>query len=445
MSYTPESAQYAAILDRVAPAVKYTPPESAEQVEDAESHPLARIIEPGARVEPPHWLLPGFMAEGLTLIAGQHGVGKTTALLPLAAGVAGVHETGWPLAPKHWRHVVYVTEDASQALRILHGLAGHLGMTVEAISERLHLVEACRLPAGDLVQVGATYVKRYGRTAQGVELLPLVVLDTQAATIELESENDNSEASGATAALKQRFEGLPVWLVSHIAKANLNRSDVQNLSARGASAWEADANATAFLVKEGDGPLATRWLVLGKRRFEPRWPELLLAGHWCDVEALDVWGEPERVTLRWAVAEPSEGTRVEIADKARQDQQREADGQLRDEVRAAVRVAHQQGNPLNRAGVKAQIRRKASDVVACIERLIHEGWLIEVHVPRNVRAHPSRADFLVDITTAEREAMQRGEPLAPEKQAVPDAWRRPNPPAPDLEAGAMKNATDLTP
>lgn len=406
----------------------------AEEVE----HPLSCIVQPCTALQAPQWLLPGFLAAGLTLIAGGHGVGKTTALLPLAAGVAGFYEHGWQLAPKHWRAVVYVTEDIPQAQRILHGLAGHLATTTAAIAERLHLVDARRLPAAVLVQVGNTYRERYSRTVQGVELPPLVVLDTQAATIALESENDNSEASAAVAMLKQHFAGLPVWLVAHLAKQNLNRSDVQHLTSRGASAWEADANATAFLVKEGEGANATRWLTLGKRRFEPRWPELLLHSHCTETTGYDAWGDPEPLALRWAIAQPQEGCRQERMEQVRQEQQRDDEAALRQEIRDAVQIAWQEGHPLNRAGVKAKVRRKAADVVACIERLLAESWLQEIHVPRSERKHPSRADFLVNLDTPEREAARRGEPLPLAKSAIPESWKKANPPVPEKIEGATE-------
>ena len=400
--------------------------------ESPKLHPLARILDPCERLQAPRWLLPGFIAEGVTLIAGGHGVGKTTALLPLACGVAGIHEHGWPLAPKHWRQVIYITEDVPQAQRILAGLAWHLRTTTAAIAERVHLVEARRLDPAYLVQVGETYSERYSRSVAGVQLLPLVVLDTQAATIHLESENDNSEASAAIAQLKQHFAGLPVWLVAHLAKTNLNRQDAQNLSARGAGAWEADTNGTAFLVKEGEG--ATRWLVLGKKRFEPRWPDMQLESHCQETMGYDAWGDPEPLTLRWAIAQPSEGTRQESAAKAKESQALEAEAQLRQEIRDAVQIAWQEGHPLNREGVKGKIQRKEAATAACINRLLAEGWLVEVHVPSKLRTHPKRADFLVNLDTPEREAMRRGEPLPQAKAEIPASWKKPVSSMPDAQA-----------
>lgn len=391
-------------------------------------HPLALIVAPCEQLQAPRWLLPGFMAEGLTLIAGGHGAGKTTALLPLACGVAGIHEPGWPLAPKHWREVVYIIEDIDQAQRVLHGLACHLGTTAQAIAERVHLVDARRLPADYLVKVGATYRERYTRTVEGVELLPLVLLDTQAATIALENENDNSEASAAVAMLKQHFEGLPVWLVAHVAKANINRTEA--MAARGASAWEADANATAFLIKEGE----ERWLMLGKRRFEPRWPEMQLQSYFKEEVGYDAWGEFETVPLRWAIARPAEGTRAAQQAEAKAAQAAGEEAALRQEIRDTVQSAWQEGNPLNRAGVKGKIRRKTAEVVACIECLLSEGWLLEIHVPREQRTHPRRSDFLINLTSAEREDIRAGLPAPERKTTIPESWKKPFSSVPDTEA-----------
>lgn len=388
------------------------------------AHPLSRVVQPSSQPAPPAWLLPGFMAVGLTVIAGQQGIGKTTTLLPLAAGVAGIHEAGWPLAWKHWRHVVYITEDVLQAQRILCGLAGHLGTTPEEIGERVHLVEAQRMSATHIVAVAGDYMERFVRDDAGVRLPPLVVLDTQAATIALESENDNAEASRAVAALKQQFGGMPVWVVAHVARANMNRSDVQALGARGASAWEADANATAFLVKDGLEETAARWLALGKCRFEPRWRELRLESHSRSVEAVDAWGERETVLLRWAIARPEPDGRQQVRAAAAEAERKRADGDLQEAVLVAVEQAWRDGNPLNRTGVRAQVRRKASEVVTCIELLLHEQWLLEVPVPREQRTHPRRTEFLVALTPAEHDDVRMGAAVPAEKLAIPASWRR---------------------
>jgi len=348
-------------------------------------------------------------------------VGKTTALLPLALTAAGLH--GDDLMPHQWRHVVYITEDIEQARRILSGVVGHsnLGIRLEDVRERLHLVEAVRLDPAFVAQVGTTYREQFTRTVDGVDVLPLVVLDTKSAVLALENENDNSEASAMMAALKQGFAGLPVWLIGHVAKANLSRSDVAGLTSRGASAIEGDANQTLFLVREGDA----RYLVLGKTRFEPRWPELEITSHTATAPATDEFGNVEIVVMRWGIAAPAEMSRKEAAEQAAEQQRKEDEATLRQDIRDAVELAWQAGNPLNREGIKAKSKRKHSEAIACLECLLAERWLHEVFVPAKERLHPRKTAFFVSLSTEEHEAALSGAGLPAAKLVIPESWRKP--------------------
>ncbi len=311
-------------------------------------HPLARFVDVGGTPTPPRWVLPGFIGHGVVVVSGAHGVGKTTALLPLAMTAAGLH--GDDLLPRQWRHVVYVTEDTEQARRIVSGIVGHsnLSISIDLVRERLHIVEAVRLDPAFVASVGTTYREQFTRTVEGVEVLPLVVLDTKSAVLAIESENDNSEASRMMAALKQGFDGLPVWLIGHVAKASMTRNDA--LTSRGASAIEADANQTMFLIREGDN----RYLVQGKTRFEPRWPELEIVSNTAQVQAMDEFGNVESVVMRWGIAAPAQTSRREASEQAAEQQRREDEATLRQDIRDAVSVAWGAGNPLSREGVKAK-------------------------------------------------------------------------------------------
>ncbi|ACB34454.1 hypothetical protein Lcho_2188 [Leptothrix cholodnii SP-6] len=393
-------------------------------------HPLARFIDLDAEPAAPRWVIPGFIGHGLVIIAGAHGAGKTTALLPLALVAAGLHPPGDPLAPLHWRRVVYVTEDVEQARRILAGVLSHAQYrpALDLVRDRLRVVEARRLPPAEVVEVAGDYA-HLRRDVDGVELLPLVVFDTKSAVLELEEENSNSEASAAVAMLKQRFAGLPVWLVGHVAKASMSRSDVANLSARGASAWEADANQVLYLATDGE----VRYLMRGKTRFEARWTELEIKTFTAMTTARNEFGGTEHVVLRWTHPAPPEVPRIEARAEAQEQARKDADAELRVEIMDAVQAAWQTGNPLNRAGVKAKIRRRASEVTDAIENLLSEMWLWEVGVPAKERAHSSRAAFLVKLTTEQHDAVRAGEPLPPELLVIPATWKKQAaPPVPEL-------------
>ena len=415
----PEGVDISALLHNLS---DIDPAQSEAEPAAKAVHPLGVFVDLSEEPQAPRWVLPGFIGHGVTVIAGAHGVGKTTTLIPLAMAVAGLPTTPAELAPMHWRHVVYIVEEREQAERIIAGLVRYGGLALDwgTVRERLHIVEARRLPPDYVAQVGRLYRAQFTRDVEGVAVLPLVAVDTMAATLELESENDNSEASRAMAALKQGFEGLPVWLVGHLAKTNLSRSDAQGMTLRGASAFEGDANQVLYLVKEGDA----RFLVRGKTRFEGRWPELEVTSHCTDVMAKNEYGAMEPVTLRWATLAPPEQSRKEAAADAQEQARKEAAAELRQGVRDAVQIAWQTGNPLNREGVKAKLARKRNDVTDCIENLLSERWLIEVSIPAKERTNSRKSAFLVNLSTEEHEALLRGEPVPSDKLAIPAAWRK---------------------
>jgi len=312
-----------------------------------------------------------------------------------------------------------------------------LEISLDQVRDRLHIVEAVRLAPAFVASVGATYREQFTRTVEGVEVLPLVVLDTKSAVLAIENENDNSEASSMMSALKQGFDRLPVWLIGHVAKTNLSRNDA--LTSRGASAIEGDANQTMFLIREGE----SRYLVQGKTRFEARWPELEIKSYTAQTTEPDEFGNLEPVLLRWGIAAPANQSRKEAAGQAAEQQRKNDEASLRQDVRDAVQVAWLTGNPLNRAGVKAKVRRKAADVVAMLENLLNERWLFEVTVPAKVRIVNSKGAFLVSLTTDEHDAVLSDGALPANKLEIPASWQKqaiPLVPAPDSDVGEVDHA-----
>ena len=385
---------------------------------ETKSHPLAVFVDCEGNAKPPKWTVPGFIGHGVTVISGAQGVGKTTALLPLAMTAAGLH--GDELKPVHWRHVIYVTEDIEQVKRILAGmrLDGKLGIDQEAVKERLHMVEAVRLDPAFVASVGTTYREKFTRTVNGVEILPLVVLDTKSAVLAIDNENDNSEASSMMAALKQGFDRLPVWLIGHLAKAILNNTD--GLTSRGAGAIEGDANQTLFLIKDGE----KRFLKQGKTRFEPKWQELEISSYTRETLEVDEFGNPETVMLRWGIAAPALTNRKEAKEQAIEAQRKVDDASLRIEIMGAASTASNLGNPLGRAALKAAIRRKHTATDTCIEQLLAEQWLVEVFVPAKERLHPRKSSFFICLTTHEHDLLLAGAGLSQERLAIPASWKK---------------------
>lgn len=401
--------------------------EQAEAPPKPEPHPLARFLDLDGRVRPPRWIIPGFIGHGVVTIAGARGAGKTSALLPLAMVAAGLHASHDPLAPRQWRHVVYITEDFDQAMRIISGIVNHggLGITMGRVKERMHLVDAVRLDPQVVALAGKEYLAQFVRTvhtlAGAVEVLPLVVLDTKASILDLESENDNAEASRAMAALKQGFGGLPVWLIGHVAKQNMSRADVGELTLRGASAFEGDANQVLFLAKDVDG---SRWLVRGKTRFEAKWLELQIHAATAEATATDEFGNVEPVTLLWGIPQPPIAPRKEQAEQAKEQAAKDAAAEMREAIRRAVQVAMQEGNPLSKRGIRSKVSGKAETIATVTDSLITEGWLYEVFVQAKERAHPKKDFFIVSLTTEQKEAYRATGLVPPELLTIPQSWKK---------------------
>lgn len=371
------------------------------------AHPLARFVNYDFKPRPPRFVLPDLIDNGLVTIAGAHGVGKTSTVLPLAMVAAGLHRPRETLAPKVWRHVIYVCEDIAQAQRIITGLLRYGGLDTdeETVKERLHLVEALRLPPDEVAKVGAVYKSEFTRLLNGVEVPPLVVLDTNAAVLDIEDTNANAKVSQAMYALKQGFSGLPVWVVCHVSKAVKNHRELSELSALGGVAFEADSVQNLYLVNDG----GKRYLVLGKCRFEKRWPELEIKSDSATEDVKDEHGQRVTLTLRWSFAQPPEHSRTEARQIQQDNEHKQVDIDLRTDILNLVENAARSGLPLNRAALKEKINRRTSNVVGCIEILLAELWLSEVVVPPGERKHPRQTHYLVKRTTEEREKLLHSE------------------------------------
>lgn len=241
---------------------------------EEDTHPYNRY-DPDVEGAPVaiEYLLDGIIEAGVVMLAGSTGAGKTTQLVPLMFRVAHLCPPGDPLKPLLQRKIIYISEDPRQVKRIISSLrlSGELADCPSAdVNARFKLVEAARITPKYIVQAAEDYKNFYTENVNpetGVvfRAAPVVVFDTANASFSLENESDNAEVGAAMATLKQKFAGLPIIIVGHLAKA-LKRAEIADLSARGAGAWEADANQVLYLTREDDN---TRWLEVkqAKHRF----------------------------------------------------------------------------------------------------------------------------------------------------------------------------------
>ena len=271
------------------------------------------------------YVIDGFIAEGIFVLSGQSGIGKTTLLLPLAALAAHLCSDNHKLKPLLRRPVLYLTEDKKQAIRILAGLRKHCGVTASPaeVNKWFKVRETSRMSKEEIAKLIRKFAednKAYMKDVNGNDVLipVLIVADTIAASMEIEDENNNSQVSKFISEIKSACSdtGASLWLIGHISKV-MNRAEVSDMSARGASAFGADANGTGFIIKDDKGDESKRYLLLGKKRYEVDFNEISFTTQCYEVFAKNRLGnsliEPYRIGT---IEESSEQNRKEEVQQA---------------------------------------------------------------------------------------------------------------------------------
>ena len=268
-----------------------------------QNHPFANFLPYAlGDLEPDEFIFDDILIAGVTLLAGFTGIGKTTALVPLMTRAAHLCEVNDALRPLLRRRVIYVSEDPKQVVRVLTSMrvANELTASDAEISEWFKIVPAKRMDAASIVKVREIYeamVYRNISKESGVsyDALPIVVLDTSNATIELENESDNSEVGKAVSTLKSELGGIPLIIVAHLAKT-LKKADISDMTSRGAGAWEGDVNQVLYMTKEDDG---ARWLDVAqaKHRFVTKADGIVFRAVASEIKGRDVLGNEKDIFL----------------------------------------------------------------------------------------------------------------------------------------------------
>jgi hypothetical protein len=352
-------------------------------IADAASHPAPTLFEEYdvdfTRLKPVEFAVDGFIANGLTVLAGAPGVGKTSMIAPLAAAVAGLFDCDIEVALR--RRVVYVSESPEQVERILYGLLRHApGARPGAeFKEWFKVVAARRLPPEKLAGLIRALLKRHTVLFNGYPVAPLIILDTSNATLDLDNENDNSEVGKAIAAIKENLSSGACWLVAHTPKA-MQRADVEDLSARGAGAFAGDANATAFVFEEKSIP-DKRFMLLRKHRFEAEFLEMEFSSATHQEVVATPWGTEQTIKYRIGLPEPSHPEkRIAARESAKVARDEAHLTQRMREIRGLIRGylelidPERQGKSKN--AIEKAVRRQAQDVRTCIAHMVEDGDLV---------------------------------------------------------------------
>jgi len=365
----------------------------------------SRIVEPMTILSSPNWVIDGFLADGMTLIAGAPGVGKTSAIVPLAMQVAGFSSHFSNVGIHIRRKVIYLSEDTGQVQRIQYALQKRIRRNQSdseiqwaEIADWFKVVATKRSSASDIAKLAIlaakheTVFKDY--TENDAQIKPLIVIDTASASFNVDSENDNAEIAKYISAIKEGLigRGFPVWVVTHTPKA-LKRADVRDFSARGAGAWEGDANCVAYLFQE-DG-LEERFLKLGKHRYQSDFDEVAFESNIYTEFVTDPLRGPIEISVRWAIpAKSMESKRIQAKETAKEEKAESMKLSKKSEIMAAISSEISQGRYPSKRSVRALINGRTEEIMAIIDALIDDGSILEVDLPADLKVGAKRTSLV---------------------------------------------------
>jgi hypothetical protein len=277
-------------------------------------------------LKPIRYMVKGFWAHSFMVLAGQPGIGKTTAVISLCMVMAGLQAKDCELTATKKRKTIIVTEDSDQVERTLTGYSRHYGISASELANWFVIIDAKRSQVKDLLMLAHNVIHH---TIDNVR--PLLVLDTANATMDIDNENDNSEVGSFIAALKQTIYiqlDTPVCIITHTNKT-ISKSD-SDATARGASAFTGDATLTGVLFED---ETKTRYMRLVKTRYQPNFREIKFNSDVFADTVLDEDGDiQEQMVLLVVPAKSSEDDRRQAANDRQNDKRQQ---QVQDAADAA--------------------------------------------------------------------------------------------------------------
>lgn len=351
---------------------------------------LAQEVPLKPPIEKQTFVIDGFIAApGITIISGQPGAGKSMALASLCALVAGLPTpSSFGLQrPRLRRQVIYLAEAPTQIMSALAAMAAAAEQEGERvcwddIGKWFHLSESRRIAGPLLVQrLKQLAAGRSWMNEHGYEVMPLIVVDTTSANIDVEDESSNSEVGKVMASIREAFPNNPVWLIAHMAKAAGNEGGL-GAAARGAGAWGGDAGQTlVHRLADDKNTSGNRLTERLKTRFEATIDSIEWEFGLAEIEVYDPvedqhyfekrgYAIPKTVVSAGGKQERS----GEIADEKRR---REIDDAAKRILRA-IKDEIKGGRLVNKRRARAVVKIGKDIADEALERLIDDGMVLLV-------------------------------------------------------------------
>jgi len=252
------------------------------------------------------WVVDGIIPEGIGVISGSGGVGKTSSIVPLALAVAGFMSPACDLEIELPRKIIYITEDEGQVIQILHGMRDFLKwdeQTWADVKSRFIIFSSKRVDHYTL-EILLKEVMAYS-VVDPLFSTPLVIFDTASANFDLENESSNSEASLFMSVLKNFYSKTKtsMWVIAHLNKIakGMDIDSMVNATARGAGSWGDDAMWTATLGTTEEDNKGDRILKIGKVRATTSFNEISFKSTTQQIQVINRFGKSIFVDYRYSV------------------------------------------------------------------------------------------------------------------------------------------------
>ena len=348
-----------------------------------------RKVALAKRLIAPEWVIDGIIPSGVGSLSGFAGVGKTTAVIPLACAAGGFISHLDNLKVSVRRKVVIFTEQPSQIERLLYGIKKHMTLkgsntqpTWDEIGDWIHLINSKRESISglqaSLSEACIDYVYEHEKMGK---VSPLIILDTAAANLKVEQENDNGEISNNMAMIKELGEkhNANFWIINHLSKDAKNQSidQIMNMTARGGSAWGSDANWTALIGKaDPDDIDSATILKIDKERIGTlRGSEIVFLAAFHHEDMVDKLGEMVEVSY------PVVGMhKSETATRKKEEFKKKVSEEYQKILDKVAEAEHQ-----CKTDIQKLIGGNRQDYYKRVAELIDAGKLAELELPQSIR------------------------------------------------------------